>query len=564
MRAGPAPTPWPKRMLGLTLAGLAAWYACFILLGPGMMFAHDELNFIYESFRLPAERRMISYAHGPLFFEIMALLESAGYVVCRALGRVPSLHEYLITLFTHAPVHIGLCRAVTGAAGLLTVLYVFRLASLIEGPWAGALAALLVSTNLTFVAMTTMAKEDGIYWFFMLAAMERTWRAAEGNSLGEGALAGLAASAAFSTKYFGIFAFLLLPLPLLLARRQGLERAARLCAAAAAGAAGGLLMFFPFLLTDTEAVFQSILILSGSYGSSGPGWTLPACLGTHLPNLVGPFVIAAGTWELVRRIRREPPGPVLLLLVPLAQTLFLGMRRGVSLSYYVVPLGISLCILAACMAARVSRTGAGKFFRHAPASLLVLVALASQPFLPGAVKFALLAMGPYTRLQTYEAFSAMAPAGAGVVVNGGITGDNLTGPPIIPAELPPSRGTFTAARREAVRREQGPRYRLKILDYNRPVTAAAVKGYDWLIMGRKGTYSHIELGLDKAPIADPAPPPKGWELLKLIKAFPEEHSHFSPIPTSLDYEEYRGNFIARFWRERAMGQSFSIYRRTKQ
>jgi len=549
----------PQLILGGVLGVLTAWYLCFLYWGPALPLSHDELNFLFEALRLPAQGRLTSYGHGPVLYELIALIESVWYLLLRATGSAHSSHDFLISIISDQATHLRLVRAVTAIGGLGLVVQVYRVARLFSGRSAAALSALFTAGNLTFIAMSSLGKEDVFFWLFTLMAMEFSWHASVKGRTRDAVIAGAAVGLAFSTKYLGVFAGLGAALPLLRNLPTFRKDSLRISGIIAITATVSVLLVFPFLLTDTTSVLNSIHEVGSIYTAQGSRWTMGAYLFSHLPNLVGWPIILIGTAEFCRLWSRNPRGPILVSLIPVAGLLFIGLRVGFSMAYYAMPAAIMLIILALCGTAQIANAR----WRNTLLALLLGSFVFDTAFLRGALKHAIVLTGPDTRVTTEAALAARAHPADRVLLNQAVLGENVFGPSLLPEEPEKGHGPFTLARAEATARRKGPRYRLTLLDYTKDIPSDAASRLDWLVIGRRGVPSVIEHGTDTVKAIGQATVPDGFRLVETIQAFPEQHSHFYPFPTTLDYDALRGASISSLWRDRAVGMSFDLYERER-
>ncbi len=551
---------WPRAVLPGIIIALSGWYLATIVWDSNLPFSHDELNFLQEALRLPAERKIASYGHGPLLYEILAGLEVVYYLVLRIAGSVQTPFDFLVEVQSRFGPLYETGRILIALAGVATVIQVYRLGVIFGGRATGGLAALLCATNLTFLMMTSMVKEDVFYWFFLLLAMELAWKSSEHQSRRTAAWTGVAIGCATAAKYFGVFAAPLALLPAVRSNGRRLREALMLGVIMGAVAGATLLILFPFLITDTAQVLSDLRETNSRFADIEQDWALYAYIRYHLPNLLGWTVFIFGGVELVRRLVREPTGPILLLTAPIMQFLFVGLRQGFSLSYYAFPLALSFFVLAASLAVHIASAAGATRWRWSAVWILVAVAMLDSAFLPGAVKYGLLLTGPETRMLARDVIVSKARAGDCVLMNVGILGTNIFGPPLVPTNPPPGKGAFTRARVIASERMSGPRFDVRVLDTYQ-IPAEATRGCEWLVLGRRGQESHVERGTGPITMAQPTAP-AGYTAVTTIEAFPEEHSYFYPLPTTLDYDALRATSIGTLWRERAMGPSFDIYRRS--
>jgi len=189
--------------------------------------------------------------------------------------------------------------------------------------------------------------------------------------------------------------------------------------------------------------------------------------------------------------------------------------------------------------------------------VLAVAAVFDPAYLPSTINYRLLLTGPDTRVLAAAFIEASVPAGDCVVATGGVAGWNQFGPALVPLEVKgvSASGRFTAAQGAAVARHPGPRFRLLLVD-GMYLPAAIPAGCHWVVEARLGTLSMLELSPLKfiQHQTDSSPPP-GFHV-------PEAHTFTYPFMTVMDLDELRSVSLARMWRDRRMGPSFVIYRRT--
>ena len=553
-----APAAYRLAMTAIVSA-LAAWYAGFLVFGTPLNLNHDELNFLYEALRLPAQGRLTGYIHGSLLYEIIAACEVVLYGVLRVVHAVASPFEFLVRVLIHLEDHLRLCRAIVAIAGVGTVIQVFRVGALFGDRLIGVMAALLCATNYTFIAMTSVCKEDVLSWLFVLLAMEFAWRAGASRSLRLASVAGICIGAATAAKFLGVFAGALALVPLLQKPAAPRRDAARIAATIAATAAASFLLLFPFLLTDTAAVFASVRYLEAAMAGMSDQLALRGYLLFHLRNITGSVVLVAGAIDLIRRCIVDPRGPAMLIVVPILQLLFLGMKKGYSIAHYAVPLAIFFFILASSLALQIFQRVRA---RGVAVVFAVAVALLDPAYASSSAKYAMLLTGPDTRLLVRDRFAAMARPGDCVVINQAIRGENVLGPPLNTVHSAGGSGTFTSAAHAAAARAPEPHYDVRLIPGG-DVVGPATDGCRWAIAGRfSSRMSGIEYdGKTRVrALADPRVPP-GFALAARIDAFPELHSVWYPYPTTLDYDDLRGVSFRDMKARRKLGLTFFIYER---
>src|SRR5512134_3445851 len=103
----------------LMLSGL--WWTVFLLFGPPLPIDHDELNFLYDSLKLVSQGQQSGYAHGPLLYELIAVLEVFLYAVLHLGGVVSSPQEFLLHVVRQQAAHLAMARALCAIAAVVLV-----------------------------------------------------------------------------------------------------------------------------------------------------------------------------------------------------------------------------------------------------------------------------------------------------------------------------------------------------------------------------------------------------------------------------------------------------------
>ncbi len=561
----PAQDPAPRWALPLAAASalfLFSLYAFFLIRGPRLPLAYDGVNCIYESLRMLSNGTLAFYSHGSIAFLLCGGLHAAWFLGLKILGEVSGSADYLVYFLLRIGWFVTAVEVFVGLFGLALLAQLFRIGRLFGGPAVGALACLLCATNLTFVAMTSFFKEDIFYWFFLLAAMELAWRAAEDLSFKHAVGAGVALGLSMASKYFGIFGFLLCLLPPAVAAAGERGRALKVGAAMAVSGAVSFLVFFPFLFTDPGNFIGTIRNMESV---TSPGameraiWHYPRF---HIRDLTGWAVAVVGALEWLRRWIKEPRGPVLLSLPALATVIFVGSRMGYSQTYHGFVLALFFFVLAPSGLWALLSPGGGTRRWIAVAAVGLTVAWDSS-YLGGTLRYALRLTGPETRLQAREYLEAHASPGDRILINNAIVGDNFFGPPVVPSNRPQGHGPFTRALNAADALRPGPQFELKMVDLRSPLGPADWKGCDWAVIGRWGAHPDSQFApvFRNPEVPDRAPP--GFERVADFPAYPEAHTHHFPILTSLDYDSIRKASWSEIMNRRALGMSFAIYRRSK-
>jgi hypothetical protein len=556
--AGPK-APW--RILVAILGIFGVWNASILAFGPRLAMNHDELNFLEEGLRLPAQFRISAYTHGPVVYECVALGESIWYLCLRVTGRVSSPDEFLVHVLANVGAHLTVCRAFVGVCALLCLIQVYRVGSLFGDGWVGVVSVVLCASNLTFNAFATVFKEDMLFWLLMLTAAYEGWRSTERRLILGGVCAGLAIGASIATKYFGVLALLFALIPF--CRLPGVDwrKALKLSVLMTASACIGLLLLFPFLLLDTGSVIDSIREMS-NFSTSVPGLkslTITRYLLVHLPNLVGWPVIVVGILGSLRCLVYDRQGPIALMSVPMLLLLSLGLRPGYSMAYFIFPFALFLCIVAASAARRIWETSRyTKLCRIALILGMLGIVVGESAFLRGSIKHGIVLTGPDTRLLARAQFESDAEPGSTVIIMHAIRGLNFWGPPLIPESLPAAYSPFRKALRRYWANETGPRFQLQLIDGTgaQSVVKNDFPTASWFITTRF-LPSPIELGHEASEVKVP----RDFVVAHQTDAFPD-HSYLFPFYTSSDYEVLRGMSITELLARRAFGWTITIYRRS--
>jgi hypothetical protein len=320
-----------------------------------------------------------------------------------------------------------------------------------------------------------------------------------------------------------------------------------------------VLIFMPFLLTDTGSVVKSISQLNSVTGLFAGGVAFPQYVFVHLPNLVGWVVLTAGTFELAWRARRDRRGPWLLGLPSVLLLVFLGLRPGFNRAHYIYPVALFLFILASSFAVRCYRWAGTSGWRWLSPAAVIMVAGSSAVYLPGLIKYALILTGPDTRMLARDYIHAHVPPGECVVLTHGVVGWNVFGPPLSPSNPPAGSGAFWTANRAALERVGGPRYQLKIVDGVSGFPPDLTAGCDWIVSPRTSDAASRELGPHGV---DRDKPPRGFEVAGVIRGFPEPQTTTWPFLAPEDYRELRTVSFRQLWTERARGFTLVVYRRS--
>jgi len=528
----------PIYLLVFLLASIAALFCATIFGGPKLPILQDELNFLYEALRLPAERKLGSYVHGPFLFEIIAVFQTLAFGVLIGAGKVSSSVDFVSHMISHQSTYLLAYRCLAGLFILLLCTQIFRLGKFMGGAACGLLATLLCGTNFTVHIVGTMVKEDGIYWAFLFIAIYHTWKITLESPNRNAVFAGLALAVATATKYLGLFSFVLVVVPLIAETTQ-IKFSQRLRASILMGivATVGVFALVPFVLTDHQSFMASIQSLRSDYAVAG-GLPINEYFFVHLPDLVGPFVLLLAAIDLILRLKEKPRGPILLILGVIAPVFFLGLRPGFSIAYYVVPFALFLCLLASSCALRIYRALENyRFARSIPLALIVIFAMTSFPFLGGVFKYRTVLQSKDLRKEAAEWVATNISPGSAMLITSGIVGLNFFGPDLIPLTPKVGKGVFGAATLKALEKSPDPRYDL-VVQSGIPQFTKNDESFEWIILPAfypiKGQATENEF-----KTATSAFPP-GYDVVADFMPFPVPKSNLYPLPMHEDYESLKG------------------------
>ncbi|HUO72547.1 MAG TPA: hypothetical protein VMU39_17395 [Solirubrobacteraceae bacterium] len=539
-------------MATLLAHGLAAAVvvgaAYVTLVGPPLALNHDELNYLYESLRLPAQGRLIGYAHGPVLYELVAASHLGVFAVLRAVGLVASSPDYLFFVVSHEHAYLTTGRLFSAAMAGALVLAVFRLGRELFGSTAGLLAAVLCACNVTVFTFACLLKEDTLYWLLTVIAMEQALRISL-PARGREVAAAVAIAAAAATKYLGVFGFLLVLLPLTDKGMQAGERR-RVVLRMLGVSCATLLVLFPMALTDNASVRASILHMHRATAEVSGGLALKAYLFEHLPNLVGIPVALLGCVGLMTAGIERHREVLLLALSPLCQLAFLGLRPGQAGSWYIAPLGLLLIISCCGLLLRVAR------FLGAPLAALLTVsavsyAAISSPYLASCLKQAIILSSPDTRQLAYGTLVNVIGSDERVVIANGIRGMNFWGPSLAVVAGRPVNA-LSAAQQKVAERRRLPRFNVRVVDGDEAPRVSADE--TWLLWPTVPRVSHEIASLRREPV------PTNCALFTEFQARPEAHSYWWPYPTTADYEELRAHRLRELAETAVRGLTIRAYR----
>lgn len=551
----------PGGLLIASAALVAIWHSVLFFSGPQLAISHDELNYLQESLRLLSERRLNSFNHGPLFYEILAVLHAILYFGLRLVGVVDSPISYLVFFLENLTWYLRSGRAIVGIMSIGLLVQVYRLGNLFGSRWIGALAAALLSVNLTFVTFATVCKEDVLYWLLFLGAAVETWLAVTSSSPRlHAVLSGLALGAAAATKLFALAGafFWILPLVVRGSESPGLPRKLKMSTLMASATLAAFLIMNPFLITDTQTVIESQRVLSeqlAQYGLQG-SVTAWAYLTIHLPNLIGVPMLLLGVGGLIWHVNRNPLGPWLLGVPAFAQLAFLGSRSGHSMAYYVFPAAVYLLVLGVSTLVALAAWHPWRGKSRALVALSTLTIALSGPYGLGALKHLLVLSAPDVRLEVRRILEQAAEPGSTVLLCGAAGRENFWGPPITPTFVPDGPGIFSTAKRIYLERLVSPRFDVRLTNGLPEMGSPLLAEADWVVIPGFSA-SPLEL-LD---VPEPRNWPEEFEVVAEVRALPN-HSYLFPFPTAADYKNLREVGFRDLLCRGALGWNFVILRRS--
>jgi hypothetical protein len=346
----------------------------------------------------------------------------AAFAGLRLWGDVRSTEDFLTHVVSHQHAYLVLGRAITSLTAIGALVVMYRFGSLFGGPWVGAMTTLLCATNLTFIAMSAISKEEPLYWALLMTACLSAWSASASGRRRQLLWAGAAIGAAFAAKVIGVFAIVLAAVPLW-RKAQEVPLSRRLLCSMwiVIGAVVGALVLYPFLLTDTARVVSSVTSVKNQlvewHGISR--LALATYLDTHLPNIVGWPVYVLGLAGLLVQLRRDPRGPATLTIAPMAILVYVGLRRGYSMAHYAVPVALTLFALAASAVVDVARA-LPRRSRWLVGVALVVLQGTNTAYLAGSIRHARVLFGEDTRLLARDYIEANAEAGECVLMTDAI------------------------------------------------------------------------------------------------------------------------------------------------
>lgn len=377
----------PRRLLVLIVALGAAVRVWGLGWGLPHTLAHpDETKFVSIALGMGyGDLDPHWFGYPTLFFYLAAAAFGALYSAGRLTGHFPTLFAFKLQFFLDpSPFHLA-TRALSAAAGALTVLVAYRLGRELGGRAAGLVAALLVAVNPLHVRSSHFGNTDTTLTLLVALALLFTVRAARRARARDFVLAGACVGLAASAKYPGALFAAGLPLAALLpaGRAAALPLAARLrglaWAVAATGAAFALTS--PFVLLDWRVAAGDLGALArqrveGWHGDAGgPAWlyhlTFSAWYGFGAPFYAA--LVAAVAVVAWRRDRAA-----LGLLATCAAYFALMSSGRLAFARYLLPLVPPLAALVGTLAAAPAVRAAGRraLGRGAlAAALVVLLAL---------------------------------------------------------------------------------------------------------------------------------------------------------------------------------------------
>jgi hypothetical protein len=192
----------PAAWLGLILLAAAALRFYGLAWGAPYFHFHIDEHFVFVG----AERLRVSMkaaADSGKFFMY-------GTVPMHLLNGLVWVHDHLGTplnlkTFDDQVLYTTMGRMISATMGTLTVWLVYFIARRVAGTTAGLIAAALLATAVLHIAESHSFRVDLTMIFFVVLAWLYAFRIAEHGRLSDYLLAGVAAGAAFGSKYTGVF-----------------------------------------------------------------------------------------------------------------------------------------------------------------------------------------------------------------------------------------------------------------------------------------------------------------------------------------------------------------------
>jgi len=507
----------------------------------GLPLNHDESNYFLESLRILKSGKLTRVGHGPLLYEMLAVLHCVLFLILKVIGSIGTSTDYLASILTSESTFLVFFRGLT-LVTLLALLYqIYRVGKLFGGPLVGALAALFVSCNLTVQIMSSLLKADVVSWLLVFMAMELSWRSANNFSKRLSILSGICMGAAIAAKYLAAPVLILVLLPSIIAKKGNRIRAFRLGVVTSLTVGITLLVLYIPLFFDIKGLAKFFLSSHNAYAQAGGSWLLPKYFILHLPDLIGwPFLIL-GLIEFALRLKEKPRGPILIGFVGVGLMLALGIRSGFSIAYYAMVFALFLLIMTASFFGRVyswNKTGV-------PTTILLMILLLFHPaFLKGVVKYSLLYTGGDTRIEGKRVFESTVAPKSTVLITRGVAAMNHFGPAIRSVNAPFGKERYKKAYAIASGKKPGPTYAIKVVS-ERPVldwTAKLLNNKEWVIIPHDMGHPW---DIDYNPILGRKwVSPPGYKLVHIIKPLPRPSSNLYPLMTSVDYKSLNEISIA--------------------
>ncbi|MDQ2809589.1 MAG: glycosyltransferase family 39 protein, partial [Chloroflexota bacterium] len=318
-------------------------------------------------------------------------------------------------------------RSVWAAAGVASVLVVYRIGRRLAGPVVGLSAAFFLAIAYIHVAEGHFIKNDGPAGLWLLLALDRCLSIQARGTRRDYLWAGLWIGLAAATKYYCVaLAPAILLAHLLRPATAAAPRRVRDLLYAAFSAGAAILVTTPMLALDPLG-FVRLLIRDAALGhpaldtGGSPQWLF--YLTEHLSSGLGWPLLALGVLGLVPALRLGPPGWLLTVFT----VGFYGALNLVPANFarYIVPLVPLLCLSAALALWQGGQIGARLLGARAVprwSGLVVLpavVLLVSSPSWLALLRYSRLAAAPDTRNAAQVWFERAVPAGATVLIEGG-------------------------------------------------------------------------------------------------------------------------------------------------
>ena len=207
------PTPTSLRAEGIALAAVLALAATLRFLGigwslPSLFEEATPFRTAWEMWGFAPLRHFDLNPHWFTYPSLIFYLQMAGqaltFGLLRLLGGAHSLLDLRVRFFTDPTPYVLVARSITALFGAATVLPAWSIARRAGGPWAAALAAMVVALHPDLIAKSQVIEVDVPLAFFMALAVDRMLAARDSAGLGRWIVAGVVAGLATASKYPGL------------------------------------------------------------------------------------------------------------------------------------------------------------------------------------------------------------------------------------------------------------------------------------------------------------------------------------------------------------------------